>query len=135
MQVELPAAAHGDQRSTISLREKKAGVVVETSHTATKGSAELMWEAFHSFVERGTEPAAGTEEARAQVVLMREVLEAIVAADGRSLDPEPEPEPEPGPDEAEAENAEAEAEGGASASGTAMDADAEPEPETGKEDT
>lgn len=133
MQVELPAPSHGDQRSTISLREKKAGVVVETSHTATKGSAELMWEAFHSFVERGTEPAAGTEEARAQVVLMREVLEAIVAADGRSLDPEPEsePEPGPGPDEAEAENAEAEAEGGASASGTAMDADAEPEPETG----
>src|SRR5690625_4047530 len=64
---------------------------------------------------------------------MREVLEAIVAADGRSLDPEPEsePEPGPGPDEAEAENAEAEAEGGASASGTAMDADAEPAPETG----
>src|SRR5699024_658031 len=131
MQVELPAPSHGDQRSTISLREKKAGVVVETSHTDTKGSAELMWEAFHSFVERGTEPAAGTEEARAQVVLMREVLEAIVAADGRSLEPEPESEPGPGPDEAEAENAEAEAEGGASASGTAMDADAEPEPETG----
>src|SRR5690625_1257686 len=129
MQVELPAPSHGDQRSTISLREKKAGVVVETSHTATKGSAELMWEAFHSLVERGTEQAAGTEESRAQLVLMREVLEAIVAADGRSLDPEP--EPGPGPDEAEAENAEAEAEGGASASGTAMDADAEPEPETG----
>lgn len=90
MRVELPAPSHGDQRSHVSLREKKAGVVVETSTAATKGSAELMWEAFHAFVDRGKEPMAGSEEARAQVILMREVLEAIVTADGRSLEADPE---------------------------------------------
>src|SRR5690625_3602405 len=125
MQVELPAPSHGDQRSTISLREKKAGVVVETSHTATKGSAELMWEAFHSFVERGTEPVAGAEEARAQVILMREVLESIVTADGRSLEPEPETETEPEPElESEAEP-EPESEAEAETAGAAEDVEGE----------
>src|SRR5699024_6700364 len=97
-------------------------------------SAELVWGAFHSFVERGTGPAAGTQAARGRAVLRREVLEAVVAAAGRSLDREPETGPAPGPgrDEAGAENAGAGADGGASASGTAMDAEAEPEPGTGR---
>ena len=108
MRVELPAPSHGDQRSNVSLREKKAGVVVETASTATKGSAELMWEAFHAFVDRGKEPMAGSEEARAQVILMREVLEAIVTADGRSLEPDPE---EPAEETAEETAAKTEGEG------------------------
>ncbi|MGP5131259.1 Gfo/Idh/MocA family protein [Brachybacterium tyrofermentans] len=89
MQVELPAPSHGDRRSTVSLREKKAGVVQETSTTAAKGSAELMWEAFHAFVEKGTLPYSGAAEAQTQVALLREVLSTIVVADGRSLEAEP----------------------------------------------
>ncbi|MBE9405025.1 Gfo/Idh/MocA family oxidoreductase [Brachybacterium sp. Marseille-Q2903] len=92
--VELPAPSLGDRRSRISLREKSAGAVVTTASTATAGAAEAMWEAFHAFVGRGTRPIMGAEEARAQLLLMREVLAAIVEADGRSLEPEPEPEPE-----------------------------------------
>ncbi|WP_245822921.1 hypothetical protein [Brachybacterium avium] len=88
MRVELPAPSHGDRRSTISLREKKSGVVQETSTTAPKGAAELMWEAFHGFVEKGKEPVSGAAQARDQVVLLREVLSAIVVADGRSLEAE-----------------------------------------------
>lgn len=88
MRLELPAPSHGDNRSTVSLREKKAGVVQETSTVATKGSAELMWEAFHSFVEKGNLPVSGAAEALAQVTLLREVLATIVAADGRSLEVE-----------------------------------------------
>lgn len=122
MQVELPAPSHGDRRSAISLREKKAGVVMETSHAATKGSAELMWEAFHSFVERGTAPLTGSEEARTQVVLMREVLEAIVTADGRSLEPEPEEQPD---GDAEAAGDGAEAEGDAEPVNAATEAESD----------
>jgi len=88
MRVELPAPSHGDRRSTISLREKKSGVVQETATTAPKGAAELMWEAFHAFVEKGTLPVSGAAEAREQVILLREVLAGIVAADGRSLEAE-----------------------------------------------
>ncbi|MGP9539586.1 Gfo/Idh/MocA family oxidoreductase [Brachybacterium sp. AOP43-C2-M15] len=86
MNVELPAPSHGDVRSTVSLREKKSGVVQETSTTAPKGAAELMWEAFHAFVEKGTPPVAGAAEARAQVELLREVLSSIVVSEGRSLE-------------------------------------------------
>jgi len=88
MRVELPAPSHGDSRSTVSLREKKSGVVQETSSTAPKGAAELMWEAFHAFVEKGKLPVSGAAEARDQVVLLREVLSRIVEADGRSLEAE-----------------------------------------------
>lgn len=88
MRVDLPAPSHGDERSTLSLREKKSGVVQETSTTAPKGSAELMWEAFHAFVEKGKLPVAGAAEALLQVGLMREVLSSIVVADGRSLEAE-----------------------------------------------
>src|SRR5690606_22299469 len=92
MRVELPAPAHADLRSTVSLREKKSGVVQEVSTTAPKGAVELMWEAFHAFVEKGRQPVSGAAEARAQVELMREVLANIVAADGRSLEAEAEEE-------------------------------------------
>src|SRR5699024_5129415 len=88
MRVELPAPSHGDSRSTVSLREKKSGVVQETSTTAPKGSAELMWEAFHAFVEKGRQPVSCAAEARDQVVLLREVPSDIVVADGRSLEAE-----------------------------------------------
>src|SRR5699024_2285741 len=60
----------------------------ETSTTAPKGSAELMWEAFHAFVEKGRQPVSGAAEARDQAVLLREVLSDIVVADGRSLEAE-----------------------------------------------
>lgn len=90
MRVELPAPSHGDRRSTVALREKKSGVVQEMETTATKGSAELMWEAFHAFVEKGAAPLSGAEEARTQVTLLREVLATIVAADDRSIDKDPE---------------------------------------------
>lgn len=93
MRLDLPAPSHGDRRSTLSLREKKSGVVQETATTAPKGAAELMWEAFHAFVEKGTEPVAGASEAERQVVLLREVLASIVGADGRSLEREPEEAP------------------------------------------
>ncbi|MGO1408408.1 MAG: Gfo/Idh/MocA family protein [Brachybacterium sp.] len=86
MRVELPAPSHGDRRSNISLREKKSGVVQETATTAPKGAAELMWEAFHGFVEKGKQPVSGAAEARDQVALLREVLSSIVIADGRSLE-------------------------------------------------
>lgn len=89
MDVELHAPSHGDRRSTLSLREKKAGIVQETSSSAGKGSAEAMWEAFHAFVDKGTQPISGAAEARTQVELLREVLSTIVIADGRSLEPEP----------------------------------------------
>ncbi|MGP9581365.1 Gfo/Idh/MocA family oxidoreductase [Brachybacterium sp. AOP35-5H-19] len=88
MRVELPAPSHSDVRSTISLREKKSGVVQETSTTAPKGAVELMWEAFHAFVEKGKQPVSGAAEAAAQVTLLREVLSSIVGADGRSLEAE-----------------------------------------------
>ena len=91
MRVQLPAPSHGDSRSSVSLREKKSGVVQETSTTAPKGSAELMWEAFHAFVEKGRQPVSGAAEARDQVVLLREVLSRIVVADGRSLEAEETP--------------------------------------------
>ncbi|GAA1483759.1 Gfo/Idh/MocA family protein [Brachybacterium fresconis] len=102
MRVELPAPSHGDRRSTVALREKKSGVVQETGTTATKGSAELMWDAFHAFVEKGTAPISGAEQARAQVTLLREVLATIVAADGRSIDKDPEEEAESEEEAAEA---------------------------------
>lgn len=86
MRVELPAPSHADVRSTVSLREKKAGVVQELSTTAPKGAVELMWEAFHAFVEKGKQPVSGAAEAHAQVELLREVLASIVEADGRSLE-------------------------------------------------
>ena len=92
MRVELPAPAHADLRSTVSLREKKSGVVQEVSTTAPKGAVELMWEAFHAFVEKGKQPVSGAAEARAQVELMREVLASIVEADGRSLEADEEDE-------------------------------------------
>ncbi|MBM7501763.1 putative dehydrogenase [Brachybacterium muris] len=116
MDVELPAPSLGDRRSRISLREKSAGAVVTTASTATAGAAEAMWEAFHAFVDRGTRPIMGAEEARAQLLLMREVLAAIVEADGRSLEPEPEPEPEPESD-----------------SEVEMEAESEPDVELGSE--
>ena len=90
--VTLPAPSLGDRRSAISLREKSAGAVTTTSTTATMGAAEAMWEAFHAFVDRGAKPIMGAEEARLQVIMMRDVLASIVEADGRTLDPEPEPE-------------------------------------------
>lgn len=86
MHLELFAPSHGDRRSTLELREKKSGVVTETSTVAGLGSAEAMWEAFHEFVAKGTGPVSGAVEALAQVGLMREVLAAIVAADGRDID-------------------------------------------------
>ncbi|WP_226985843.1 Gfo/Idh/MocA family oxidoreductase [Brachybacterium sp. FME24] len=95
MRVELPAPSHGDRRSTVSLREKKSGVVQETATTATKGAAEAMWEAFHAFVEKGVQPLSGAEEARAQVSLLREVLSTIVVTDGRSLEADPAEESDP----------------------------------------
>ena len=103
MRVELPAPSHGDSRSTVALREKKSGVVQETATTAPKGAAELMWEAFHAFVEKGKEPVSGAAEARDQVILLREVLSSIVEADGRSLDAEDDAEDDAG----ESESAEA----------------------------
>ena len=115
MRLDLPAPSHGDARSTVSLREKKSGVVQEVATTAPKGSAELMWEAFHAFVEKGEAPLAGAAEALRQVVLLREVLATIVEADGRSLEAEPEQdagtEEAPGAEEgAEAEEPSTEAE-------------------------
>ena len=114
MRLDLPAPSHGDARSTVSLREKKSGVVQEVATTAPKGSAELMWEAFHAFVEKGEAPLSGAAEALRQVVLLREVLATIVEADGRSLEAEPEQdsgtEEAPGAEEgAEAEEPSAEA--------------------------
>ncbi|GAA4522659.1 Gfo/Idh/MocA family oxidoreductase [Brachybacterium paraconglomeratum] len=94
MRVELPAPSHSEVRSTVSLREKKSGVVQETSTTAPKGAVELMWEAFHAFVEKGKEPVSGAAEAAAQVTLLREVLSSIVGADGRSLEAEEDAEGE-----------------------------------------
>lgn len=123
MRLELPAPSHGDNRSTVSLREKKAGVVQEISTVATKGSAELMWEAFHSFVEKGNLPVSGAAEALAQVTLLREVLATIVAADGRSLEVE-ETEDEVAADAAVADAAVADE--GAVAAGTAPAAAGEP---------
>ena len=100
MHVDLPAPSHGDRRSTVSLREKKSGVVQEISTTAPKGSVELMWEAFHTFVEKGRDPVSGAAEAQQRVILLREVLAAVVAADGRSLEAEETDEAEPTDDAA-----------------------------------
>ena len=105
MRVELPAPSHGDSRSTVALREKKSGVVQETAATAPKGAAELMWEAFHAFVEKGKEPVSGAAEARDQVILLREVLSSIVEADGRSLDAEDDAEDDAGESESTADTA------------------------------
>ncbi|SLM90118.1 Myo-inositol 2-dehydrogenase [Brachybacterium faecium] len=105
MRVELPAPSHGDSRSTVALREKKSGVVQETATTAPKGAAELMWEAFHAFVEKGKEPVSGAAEARDQVILLREVLSSIVEADGRSLEAEDDAEDDAGESESTADTA------------------------------
>lgn len=108
--VELHAPSHGDRRSTLSLREKKSGVVQELETVAGLGSAEAMWEAFHRFVEKGEAPIAGSRSARTQVTLLREVLAAVVEADGRSLeaDPEEAPAEEPPTEEPPAEESVAE---------------------------
>lgn len=106
MRVELPAPSHGDERSTVSLREKKHGVVQEVSTTAPKGAAELMWEAFHTFVEKGVEPRSGAAEARDQIALLRDVLSRVVVADGRSLEAEQDADPEHAEQDAETEQAE-----------------------------
>ena len=132
MRLELPAPSHGDSRSTLSLREKKSGVVQETATRAPKGAAELMWEAFHAFVEKGVAPVAGAVEAQRQVTLLREVLATIVEADGRSLEKEPEQEPAETGVEPEAETAEqadgeqADGEPGAAEPGAAEPDTAEP---------
>ena len=106
MRVELPAPSHSEVRSTVSLREKKSGVVQEISTTAPKGAVELMWEAFHAFVEKGKQPVSGAAEASAQVTLLREVLASIVGADGRSLEVEEEAGDEV-PDEAPGDESQA----------------------------
>ncbi|MFC7456686.1 Gfo/Idh/MocA family oxidoreductase [Brachybacterium sp. GCM10030267] len=111
MEVELPAPSHGDRRSGVSLREKKGGAVQETATVATKGSVEAMWEAFHSFVEKGVRPVSGAEEARNQVTLLREVLSTIVVADGRSLDLAPDAADEEQGSDSEAESADPSASG------------------------
>lgn len=104
MLVQLQAPSHGDSRSTLSLREKNSGVLVESGMVATRGNAEAMWEDFHSFVEKGGDPRATSAAEAARVLLLREVLARIVEADGRTIDPEPEPEeavePEPAPEPA-----------------------------------
>ncbi|WP_394215399.1 Gfo/Idh/MocA family oxidoreductase [Brachybacterium vulturis] len=105
MRVELPAPAHGDRRSSVSLREKKSGVIQDTSTTAPKGAAELMWEAFHAFLDKGTQPVSGAAEAHDQVVLLREVLSSIVVADGRSLEAEEDEEGEEAEQDADAASA------------------------------
>ncbi|WP_152352164.1 Gfo/Idh/MocA family oxidoreductase [Brachybacterium subflavum] len=109
-----------DSRSRSSLREKEHGRVVVTSRSSDLGAAESMWEAFHEFVEKGKEPHAGAAEALAQVEILREVLETLVEADGRSL--EADPETDAGTD-AETE-AETDAEGDAE---TDVESDAEGE--------
>lgn len=91
---DVKAPSHGDSRSTLTAREKKSGTVLEETVTANTGSAEAMWQAFHAFVEKGTEPLAGPADELRRVELMRSVLASIVEADGRTLDPEPEPVPE-----------------------------------------
>ena len=119
MRVELPAPSHGDSRSTVALREKKSGVVQETATTAPKGAAELMWEAFHAFVEKGKEPVSGAAEARDQVILLREVLSSIVEADGRSLDAEDDAEDDVGESESTEATAVTEAAEAAESTGAA----------------
>ncbi|MEE1618090.1 Gfo/Idh/MocA family protein [Brachybacterium sp. J153] len=125
--VELHAPSHGDRRSTLSLREKKSGVVQELETVAGLGSAEAMWEAFHRFVEKGEAPIAGTRSALAQVTLLREVLAAVVEADGRSLEADPE-------EELTAEESVAERPAGAPVvvadSDPAPDSDSDPAPES-----
>lgn len=88
--VDLAAPSHGDERSRMTLREKEKSRVVETSRASGTGSAEAMWEAFHAFIDKGTEPFSGAAEALAHVNLLHDVLERIVEDDGRSLEPEPE---------------------------------------------
>lgn len=103
---DVKAPSHGDSRSTLTAREKKSGTVIEETVTANTGSAEAMWQAFHAFVEKGTEPLAGPADELRRVELMRSVLASIVEADGRTLDPEPEPEPMPEPEADSEESAE-----------------------------
>lgn len=87
--LELAPPSFLDARSSMAVREKSHGQILTTSHSSALGAAEAMWEAFHAFVDKGEAPLSGAAEAAAQVALLREVLAAIVGADGRSLDPEP----------------------------------------------
>lgn len=137
LHLELPAPSLGDERSTLSLRERVSGTVQETTERAVTGSAEAMWEAFHAFVVGGGEPAMGAEEAARQTVLLRELLEAILVADGRTLDPEvdtapedgeaPEPEPEAdaAPEDEDAQVAGPVSDGDGETAETEVDADAD----------
>jgi len=125
MRLDLPAPSHGDSRSTVSLREKKSGVVQEVATTAPKGAAELMWEAFHAFVEKGVAPISGAAEAERQIVLLREVLATIVGADGRSLEKEPEDDGEAGTSGKSADEA-GSADGAVSAEVPAVEVEAPP---------
>lgn len=93
LRIDLPAPSHGDERSTLSLRERESGTVQEKVVRSATGSAEAMWEAFHAFVVGGGEDVFGPEDAARQAARLREILELILVADGRTLDPEPEPEP------------------------------------------
>lgn len=91
VEVDLAPPSFADRRSTVTLREKNSGSVTATTVVSDLGSAEAMWEDFYAFVTKGEDPGSGIPEALAELALMHEILDRIVTADGRSLEPE-EPE-------------------------------------------
>ena len=76
LHVELFAPSHGDRRTAVSLREKKSGVVQETTSAAGHGAAESMWEGFHAFVVRGREPISGAASELARLIRL-DLMQAL----------------------------------------------------------
>lgn len=93
--VEMPAPSFPDRRAVLSVRERDRGVVQERAIESSVGAAESMWEAFHALVVGGEPPLATSADELRRVGQLREVLATIVAADGRSLEPEVDVAPEP----------------------------------------
>ncbi|GAA1713387.1 Gfo/Idh/MocA family oxidoreductase [Brachybacterium phenoliresistens] len=127
VEVDLAPPSFADRRSTVTLREKNAGSVTATTVVSDLGSAEAMWEDFYAFVTKGEDPGSGIPEALAELALMHEILDRIVTADGRSLEPEEVEAEENEADENEADENEAdENEAGEAASEDATSDDAAP---------
>lgn len=92
--LEVAASTHLDSRSVMHLRERDGGVVSDVRSVSPSSAGEAMWEAFHAFIVGGGETPWSAADELAQVGILRQILDRIAEADGRSLE-EPEIVEEP----------------------------------------
>jgi len=135
VEVDLAPPSFADRRSTVTLREKNSGSVTATTVVSDLGSAEAMWEDFYAFVTKGEDPGSGIPEALAELALMHEILDRIVTADGRSLEPEEPEEPQEleEPEELEESEENAAEQDSVSSEPAATESEPESEPPSGED--